>query len=95
METGATVVGVDAEGIEIQGSDGARRRVAARTKVWSAGVHASPLGRLLAERSGAEITRHGQVRVLLDCTLPGHPEVFLVGDLMALDSLPGLAEVAL
>jgi len=65
------------------------------TKVWSAGVQASPLGRLLAERSGAELTRHGQIRVLPDCTVPGHPEVFVVGDLMALDSLPGLAEVAM
>jgi NADH dehydrogenase len=95
IETGAMVVGVDAEGIELQGTDGGRRRVAAMTKVWSAGVEASPLGRVLAERSGAELTRHGQVQVLPDCTLPGHPEVFVVGDLMALDSLPGLAEVAM
>jgi NADH:ubiquinone reductase (H+-translocating) len=65
------------------------------TKVWSAGVQGSPLGKLLAERSGAELTRHGQVRVEPDCSLPGHPEVFVVGDLMALDSLPGLAEVAM
>jgi NADH:ubiquinone reductase (H+-translocating) len=95
IETGAMVVGVDADGIEVQGADGQRRRVAAMTKVWSAGVQASELGRLLGERSGAELTRHGQVKVLPDCTLPGHPEVFVVGDLMALDSLPGLAEVAM
>lgn len=95
IHTGATVVGVDAEGIDVQGSDGQRRRVATKTKIWSAGVQASPLGKLLAERTGAELTRHGQVRVLPDCTLPGYPEVFVVGDLMALDSLPGLAEVAM
>ena len=95
IETDAMVVGVDAEGIEIHGADGRRRRVAAMTKVWSAGVQASPLGQALAEQSGAELTRHGQVQVLPDCTLPGHPEVFVVGDLMALDSLPGLAEVAM
>jgi NADH dehydrogenase len=95
IQTGAMVVGVDAEGIEVKGTNGDRRRVATMTKVWSAGVQASPLGRLLAERSGAQLTRHGQVRVLADCTLPGHPDVFVVGDLMALDSLPGLAEVAL
>jgi NADH dehydrogenase len=95
IQTGAMVVGVDADGIEIQDGDGQRRRVAAMTKVWSAGVQASGLGRLLAEHSGAELARHGQVQVMPDCTLPGHPEVFVVGDLMALDGLPGLAEVAM
>jgi NADH:ubiquinone reductase (H+-translocating) len=95
IQTGAMVVGVDEDGIDVQDQDGHRERVATRTKVWSAGVQASPLGKLLAERSGAELTRRGQVKVLPDCTLPGHPEVFVVGDLMALDSLPGLAEVAM
>jgi NADH dehydrogenase len=50
---------------------------------------------MLAERSGAALTRGGQVEVLPDCTLPGHPEVFVVGDLMALGHLPGVAEVAM
>ncbi len=95
IETGAMVVGVDADGIEIESGDGKRRRLPAMTKIWSAGVQASPLGQILAERSGAELTRSGQVRVRPDCTLPGHPEVFVIGDLMALDSLPGLAEVAM
>jgi NADH:ubiquinone reductase (H+-translocating) len=52
-------------------------------------------GALLAKRSGATLTRSGQVQVERDCTLPGHPEVFVIGDLMALDKLPGLAEVAM
>ena len=95
IQTDATVVGVDAEAIEVQYAGGERRRLAAMTKVWSAGVQASPLGKLLAERCGAELTPHGQLRVLPDCTIPGHPEVFVVGDLMGLDSLPGLAEVAM
>ncbi len=81
---------VDAEGLDVQGTDGKRRHVATMTKVWSAGVRASPLGKLLAERSSAELARNGQVPVLPDCTLPNHPEVFIVGDLMALNSLPGL-----
>jgi NADH dehydrogenase len=95
IEVGAMVTDVDAESIEVQDGEGRSRRVPAMTKVWSAGVQASSLGKLLADRSGAELTRSGQVRVLPDCTLPGHPEVFVVGDLMALDSLPGLAEVAM
>jgi NADH dehydrogenase len=95
IEVSSMVTGVDAEGIQVQGPDGGRRRIPAMTKIWSAGVQASPLGELLAQRSGAELTRTGQVRVQPDCTLPGHPEVFVVGDLMALDALPGLAEVAM
>ncbi|HET6509059.1 MAG TPA: NAD(P)/FAD-dependent oxidoreductase [Baekduia sp.] len=95
IEPSAMVVGVDADGIDVQGSDGARRRLVTRTKVWSAGVQASPLGALLARRAGAALGRHGQVEVEPDCTLPGHPEIFVVGDLMSLDGLPGLAEVAM
>jgi len=58
-------------------------------------VRASPLGAMLADSSGAETDRAGHVEVLPDCTLPGHPEVFVVGDLMALNRLPGVAEVAM
>jgi NADH dehydrogenase len=66
-----------------------------RTVLWAAGVQASPLGRMLADRNGSEVDRSGRVEVHPDCSLPGHPEVFVVGDLMALDGLPGLAEVAM
>jgi NADH dehydrogenase len=58
-------------------------------------VQASPLGRLLAEQSGAEIDRAGRINVQPDLTLPGHPEVHVVGDMMALDKLPGVAQVAI
>jgi NADH dehydrogenase FAD-containing subunit len=61
----------------------------------TAGVQASPLGRMVAEAAGAEVDRAGRVRVRPDCTVPGHPEVFVVGDLMSLDRLPGLAQVAI
>jgi NADH dehydrogenase len=50
---------------------------------------------MVAAQASVELTRAGQVRVMPDCSLPGHPEVFVVGDLMALDRLPGLAEVAI
>ena len=73
----------------------AATRIEARTKIWAAGVQASPLGRILADRAGAVVDRSGRVEVSPDCSLPGHPEVFVVGDLMALDGLPGLAEVAM
>ena len=63
--------------------------------MWSAGVAASPLGKQLAEQSGAGIDRAGRVQVQPDLTLPGHPNVFVIGDMMALDNLPGLAQVAM
>ena len=94
IRTGTRVTEMDAAGVELR--TGWRvEPLAARTKIWSAGVQASPLGGILAEQAGVEPTRSGQVPVGADCTLPGHPEVFVVGDLMALDGLPGLAEVAM
>jgi NADH dehydrogenase len=95
LQMGCLVTGVDAEGLDVKDHSGEVRRIDARTVVWAAGVAASPLGRQLADRAGAEVDRAGRVKVLPDCTLPGHPEVFVVGDLMALDKLPGVAEVAM
>jgi len=94
VHTSSTVVDVDGESIVVE-SDGGRRRIEARTKVWAAGVRASPLARKLAAASGAECDRAGRVAVSPDCTLPGHPEVFAIGDMMALHGLPGVAEVAM
>ena len=50
---------------------------------------------MLADDSGAECDRAGRIKVLPDCTIPGHPEVFAIGDMMAMDDLPGVAEVAM
>jgi NADH:quinone reductase (non-electrogenic) len=94
IRTGTRVTGMDASGVELE-SDGGAERLGAMTKIWSAGVQASPLGGLLAAQAGVELTRAGRVEVGPDCSLPGRPEVFVVGDLMALDDLPGLAEVAI
>ena len=86
---------IDADGVDVKGPDGTVTRYPAKTKIWAAGVAASPLAKLLAEASGAEVDRAGRVKVLPDCSLPGHPEVFAVGDMMALNDLPGVAEVAM
>jgi NADH dehydrogenase len=91
----AMVVGVDAYGIDVKDPDGSVRRIEARTKIWAAGVAASPLGKQLAEQAGAETDRSGRVQVERDLTLPGHPEVFVIGDMMALDGLPGVSPVAI
>jgi NADH dehydrogenase len=103
VQLGAMVVDVDEHGIEVKevgagpagGTDGTTRRIEARTKIWAAGVAASPLGEQLAEQSGAELDRSGRVQVNRDLTLPGHPEVYVVGDMMGLDRLPGVSPVAI
>jgi NADH dehydrogenase len=95
VQLGAMVVDLDEWGIDVQEKDGTRRRIEASTKVWAAGVQASPLGKMLGEQSGAAVDRAGRVSVNPDLTLPGHPEVFVVGDMMSLDHLPGVAQVAI
>src|SRR5215216_6390541 len=95
VELNAKVVGVDNTGVDIVDADGNQRRIRSRCKVWAAGVSASPLGKQLAEQSGAEIDRAGRVKVNEDLTLSGHPEVFVIGDMMNLNNLPGVAQVAM
>src|ERR687884_278156 len=95
VQLGAMVTNVDENGIEVKDGDGTVRRINAATKIWAAGVQASPLGRQLAEQSGAETDRAGRVLVAPDLTLPGHPEVHVVGDMMSLNRLPGVAQVAI
>ena len=92
---GAAVTGVDDRGLEITFGDGRGARIAAETRIWAAGVSASPLGRVLARQSGAALDRAGRISVRPDLTLPEHPEVFVVGDMAALDGLPGVAQVAM
>jgi NADH:quinone reductase (non-electrogenic) len=94
LRMGSRVTGVDAFGVDIA-TDAGSERLAARTVIWAAGVQASPLAGKLAAACGAEVDRAGRIKVLPDLTLPGHPEVFAVGDMVSLDNLPGVAEVAM
>jgi NADH dehydrogenase len=91
----AKVVGMDGTGIEVEDDQGRRHRIESVCKVWAAGVSASPLGRQLAEQSGAGLDRAGRVEVEPDLSLPGYPEVFVVGDMIALNGMPGVAQVAI
>jgi NADH dehydrogenase len=95
VRLGAKVVGVDSTGIDVENEDGSRDRIESVCKVWAAGVNASPLARQLAEQTGAQVDRAGRIEVNPDLTLPGRPEVFVVGDMMSLDHLPGVAQVAI
>jgi NADH dehydrogenase len=96
------VVGVDREGVSIRDAAGETERIDARTIIWAAGVSASGLASRLGELTGADADRAGRVTVESDLTLPGHPEVFALGDMVrvrgadgATLSLPGVAPVAM
>ena len=95
VQLGAMVTDMDERGIVVQDKDQSKRRIEAVTKIWAAGVQASPLAKTLAEQSGASLDRAGRIGVNPDLTLPGHPEVFVVGDMIALNNLPGVAQVAI
>jgi NADH dehydrogenase len=87
-------VDMDHESITVKGPDGLET-IRTRTRIWAAGVQASPLAKMLAEKTGAETDRAGRISVNPDCTLPGHPEVFAIGDMVSLNKLPGVAQPAL
>jgi NADH:ubiquinone reductase (H+-translocating) len=96
------VVGIDAESVMVKAPDDSIERIPARTVIWAAGVTASSLARRLGELTGAEIDRVGRLTVEPDLTLPGHPEVFALGDMVrvrtpdgTVETLPGVAPVAM
>src|SRR6476661_315584 len=90
VRTDARVTMIDGRGLEVRPAEGAPYRIASRCVVWAAGVAASPLGRQLAEGTGAQADRAGRVVVEPDLTLRGHPEISVIGDLAAARSFaPG------
>ena len=96
VQLGAMVTDLDGDGLTVKDPDGQLRRITAATKVWAAGVQASPLGRLLGEKTCAEVDRAGRIAVQPDLTLPGHPEIHVVGDMANHpDKYPGVAQVAI
>jgi NADH dehydrogenase len=93
----SVVTDVDYMGIVVKDKEtGEERRVDCACKVWSAGVAASPLGKMLADQcDGTEVDRSGRVVVEPDLTVMGHPNVFVVGDMMAVPDVPGVAQGAI
>jgi NADH dehydrogenase len=98
-QTGAMVIGLDAGGVTVR-TGGSMQQIAAKTVLWAAGVRASGLGKILAERVGAPLDRSGRLIVQPDLTVPGHPEILVIGDLANFSHqtgqpLPGVAPVAM
>jgi NADH dehydrogenase len=98
----ATVVAIDAESVTVEPKGGERERIPTRTVIWAAGVTASKLASTLGDLTGAELDRAGRLAVEPDLTLPGHPEVFALGDMVRVKNaagdavtLPGVAPVAM
>jgi NADH dehydrogenase len=87
-------VDMDHESITVKGPNGLET-IRTRTRIWAAGVQASPLARLIAGKAGIEVDRAGRIPVEPDCTVPGHPEVFAIGDMVSLNKLPGVAQPAM
>jgi NADH dehydrogenase len=87
-------VAMDHDSITVKGPDG-ERRIPTRTRIWAAGVKASPLAAMLAAACGADVDRAGRVAVNPDCTLPGHADVYAIGDMVSLNNLPGVAQPAI
>ncbi|HWB83851.1 MAG TPA: NAD(P)/FAD-dependent oxidoreductase [Bryobacteraceae bacterium] len=96
--TGAFVTNIDAEGVTVRVGDH-EEHIPTRTVLWAAGVRASRMGKVLAERAGAPLDRAGRVLVEPDLTVPGHPEIHVIGDLASFQQngkpLPGVAPVAM
>lgn len=99
LELGARVLDIDEHGVLLE-RGGAQERIAAKTVLWAAGVRASPIGETLAKATGVALDRQGRVLVAPDCTIPNHPEIFVIGDLANYSHrlerpLPGVAPVAM
>ena len=80
VRTKTQVVDIDEATVRVIGPDGTPDEIPTRTVLWAAGILASRFGRTVAEATGAATDRVGRVIVEPDLTIPGHPEIFVVGD---------------
>ncbi len=95
LHMGSIVTEADLGSIGVKDHDGNITRHEVGTILWTAGVQAPPLAGVVAKATGAEQDRAGRLLCGKDLSLPGHPEIMVTGDLMCLDKLPGVAEVAM
>jgi NADH:ubiquinone reductase (H+-translocating) len=95
LHMGSIATTVDGEGVVARDHDGNQTRYDAHTVLWTAGVEAPPIAEALAKATGAERDRAGRIAVQDDLTIKGHPEISVIGDMMSLRKLPGVAEVAM
>ena len=95
LHMGSIVTEADLQGVQVKDHDGNTTRYEVGTILWTAGVQAPALAAEVAKATGAEQDRAGRICVDKDLTIPGHPDILVTGDMMSLDRLPGVAEVAM
>jgi NADH:quinone reductase (non-electrogenic) len=95
LHMGSIVTHVDPGGLEVKDHDGTVTRHVCGNVLWTVGVGAPPLATAVAKATGAQQDRAGRIEVGKDLAIPGHPEILVTGDVMSLDKLPGVAEVAM
>ncbi len=90
IRTRTMVTAIDADGVTVRGAEGGESsRIPARTVLWAAGVSVSTFGKAVAEATGAPVDRVGRIEVAADLTVPGYPDIWVVGDLAAAEWSPG------
>ena len=100
VRTGFVVTNVDENGVRLRGKSGQEVRISARTVIWAAGVAVTDFARELVKRTGAETEKSGRIKVNPDLTVPGFPNIYVIGDLAWAckpdgKPLPGVAQVAM
>jgi len=100
VHTGVKVVAMDENGVSYEEPGGTPKHIAAKTILWAGGVTVTTFGRTLAQRTGAPTDKHGHIQVNADLTVPGFPNIYVVGDLATIRTpdgkhLPGVAQVAM
>lgn len=98
--SGVRVTDVDAHGVLFHGADGKPQHIESKTVLWAGGVTVTSFGRMLAQRTGAPTDSQGRIRVNPDLTVPGFPDIYVIGDLATLNDkhgkpLPGVAQAAM
>jgi NADH dehydrogenase len=89
------VTQIDGTGLSVRAEDGSQTRYDAGTILWTAGIAAPSVATAVAQATGAKQDRAGRIEVGTDLSIPGHPEIMITGDVMSLNKLPGVAEVAM
>lgn len=100
VRSGVRVTDIDEDGVTISMPDGSTRKLASKTVLWAGGIALPEIVKDLAKATGAPVDNRNRIQVLPDLTIPGHPEIFVTGDVAVMKdatgrTLPGVAQVAM
>jgi NADH:quinone reductase (non-electrogenic) len=100
VRTGVRVNSIDEDGVKFQCADGSSASISAKTVLWAGGVEVPAIAKELARATAAPVDKKSRIEVRPDMSIPGHPEIFVAGDIATYPNpkggtLPGVAQVAL